>query len=1123
MKSSSTPTRAAGKPDPNDPAVIAWMTRHEADMAFRKRVQTIFEWVQPTDDMLILDVPCGRGFYLNMFRYVSDCRLVGAELDWDVLLKAQRNVGHLPNLALNHANIYALPYPDNTFDAVILSEILEHVDDDVAALTEVYRVLRPGGVAAITVPNADYPFLWDPINKTLEMLTGRHIQHGPFAGIWANHVRLYWRDDLRKAALGAGFLVEEERSFTHHSLPFIHNLVYGFGKPVLESGLLGKAGKAADRTAFEQEPGRFNPIAMGIRVLNWFDRRNRINEPPNVSTVNLALKARKPGAPAASHQADAAVRGNASGSKAAGAELAPFSEFEDQPLSAALGQLVRHPARTGRALAAVLRGQGEKSVTAPDHARIGSADAAHPDVAFEPPISRLRQRVTILQLAAFLMALLGAWLMASIGNETTGGLLIGMPLLIGGAALWFGAEITRERREAEAPRFFRPLPDLEGWAAPAAPGLDVGSLIMRGALLGLAALFAWIGVQGSRNNQFTVPGLFGWAISVLLAIWSVAPAGWSPLAALEAGWSWLRQWRPRWTWSLALLLIIMLVALLLRLQALPLAPRELTSDHVEFLQDTFRLQQGNMSVFFAGNGGREALQFYALALFSGLPGQTLSFDSLKLLNVLEGVLTLPALYWMARVVVGQQRPLLGTVAGLCVAALVAVSYWHITLSRLGERIILTPLVISLFILTFTRALRGNRRWDFILAGVVLGVGLYTYQAVRLVPVVVLVGAALAFVFHLRQRPGLRRLVVNTVILAFVSFMIFLPLFAYSLEFPEDFWRRTSGRLLGDDILQTTDESGNLIARNATLGERLEAFAGNVPQLTTNFGNALLMYQWKGDVAWFQSASLKPAFDPLSGALLAVGLGAWVYLMVKWRDPAVWLLPPAALILMFASAFSIAYPTENPSATRMSGTLPIVYLFAGLAMAVLFLGVARLSRGRAGWAAAALGAGALLFGSGAANLNTYWAHYAPLYANASEAHSAGGDTIRSFVEAGGSLGNTFAVGYPYWWDHRALGIEAGSFDYPNGVPQREMLPLWLENGLQRTDSYRLNPGQPLLFLLAPDDVESREWLQMLFPAGQATLVQTYQADEAFEMVLVPAPGEPALRAVIAQMRDALPEG
>src|SRR5690606_1048306 len=134
----------------------------------------------------------------------------------EVLEKARHNVGHLQGMMLNHANIYHLPYPDNTFDSAILSEVLEHLDDDSAGLREILRVLKPGGVVAITVPNADYPFLWDPINRTLEHLFGTHISEGTFAGIWANHVRLYTRDELYDAAASAGFIVEEERAFTHY-------------------------------------------------------------------------------------------------------------------------------------------------------------------------------------------------------------------------------------------------------------------------------------------------------------------------------------------------------------------------------------------------------------------------------------------------------------------------------------------------------------------------------------------------------------------------------------------------------------------------------------------------------------------------------------------------------------------------------------------------------------------------------------------------------------------------------------------------------------------------------------------------------------------------------------------
>ena len=279
-----------------DERTIDHMTRNEADMAFKKRVKTIFEWIAPRDDSLILDMPCGRGFYLNMFRYASGCKLVGADLDWPVINKAQRNIGHMPRIMLNNANIYALPYPDNTFDGVILSEVLEHVEHDVDALREAYRVLKPGGVVAITVPNANYPFWWDPINKTLETLFKTHIQHGMFAGIWANHVRLYTMVQLRASVAAAQFVVEEERSFTHYSFPFIHNLVYGIGMPLLERGMLPESmANAADRTTFDKNDGSlFNPINIGLRLFNYFDRPNLMNEPAGRSTVNLCVKGRKP-------------------------------------------------------------------------------------------------------------------------------------------------------------------------------------------------------------------------------------------------------------------------------------------------------------------------------------------------------------------------------------------------------------------------------------------------------------------------------------------------------------------------------------------------------------------------------------------------------------------------------------------------------------------------------------------------------------------------------------------------------------------------------------------------------------------------------------------------------------
>ncbi len=278
-----------------DEAALERMTRNEADMAYRRRVRTVFEWLEPQDGDRILDGGCGRGFYLNFIRRACDAHLVGVDIT-HAYLRVARHVLAEKRIALINASLHALPFPDDTFDKIILSEILEHLADDVAGLREVARVLRPGGLIAITTPNANYPFWWDPINKTLETLFGTHIHRGLLAGIWAGHERLYTEGQLREAALGAGLEVLEERRFTHHCFPFIHNIVYGFGKTILEAGYLPKSMElAADRHNLSgKRGGPLNPVTIGLRLFEWFDRRNVMNEPPGRATVNLCILARKP-------------------------------------------------------------------------------------------------------------------------------------------------------------------------------------------------------------------------------------------------------------------------------------------------------------------------------------------------------------------------------------------------------------------------------------------------------------------------------------------------------------------------------------------------------------------------------------------------------------------------------------------------------------------------------------------------------------------------------------------------------------------------------------------------------------------------------------------------------------
>jgi SAM-dependent methyltransferase len=69
-----------------------------------------------------------------------------------------------------------LPFPDATFDRVICSEVLEHVPDDRRAMTEIRRILRPGGTAAVTVPRFGPELVCWALSDEYHLVEGGHVR-----------------------------------------------------------------------------------------------------------------------------------------------------------------------------------------------------------------------------------------------------------------------------------------------------------------------------------------------------------------------------------------------------------------------------------------------------------------------------------------------------------------------------------------------------------------------------------------------------------------------------------------------------------------------------------------------------------------------------------------------------------------------------------------------------------------------------------------------------------------------------------------------------------------------------------------------------------------------------------
>jgi SAM-dependent methyltransferase len=147
----------------------------------------------------LLDLGCGGG------RHAFAAARAGAEvvaLDADAhecrtvqaTLAAMLDAGELEpssRSAVLRGDALRLPFVQACFDAVVASEILEHVQDDRGAITELARVLRPGGTLAVTVPR-----FWPELVNWLLSRQYHEVEGG--------HIRIYRRSQLRRRVEQSG-------------------------------------------------------------------------------------------------------------------------------------------------------------------------------------------------------------------------------------------------------------------------------------------------------------------------------------------------------------------------------------------------------------------------------------------------------------------------------------------------------------------------------------------------------------------------------------------------------------------------------------------------------------------------------------------------------------------------------------------------------------------------------------------------------------------------------------------------------------------------------------------------------------------------------------------------------
>jgi len=134
----------------NEDHLIAGWSRQ----GLQRRLETylkIFKKLDLPKDALILDLGCGAGTYCRALNKLGYRNIIGLDYSFAVLKKAQRKINNIP---LINADVYNLPFKNQTFNHIICIGVFQALTNEKAALLEIKRVLKKGGILILGILNA---------------------------------------------------------------------------------------------------------------------------------------------------------------------------------------------------------------------------------------------------------------------------------------------------------------------------------------------------------------------------------------------------------------------------------------------------------------------------------------------------------------------------------------------------------------------------------------------------------------------------------------------------------------------------------------------------------------------------------------------------------------------------------------------------------------------------------------------------------------------------------------------------------------------------------------------------------------------------------------------------------
>jgi 4-amino-4-deoxy-L-arabinose transferase-like glycosyltransferase len=315
---------------------------------------------------------------------------------------------------------------------------------------------------------------------------------------------------------------------------------------------------------------------------------------------------------------------------------------------------------------------------------------------------------------------------------------------------------------------------------------------------------------------------------------------------------------------------VLLLAILFRFVSLGSLPPGLFLDEaVEGNQALNINSLWDLKLFYSEDNGREGMFVWLAAIPLHFAGNRPL--ALRSVSAIGGVSTVLGLYLFVQEIYGWQ---LASLASL----LLATSFWHTLFSRFGIRGVLAPCFAVWGMYAFYRALKHPYRYNYVVAGVLWGLGLYTYLPFRLMPVV-LIGMAVAY------RPSRENLIALTIAFLLVA----TPLIAYFCTYPGEFVHRA------------------------------DQISASPRQALANIARTALMFNYRGDAHARHNVSNTPELPPAIGIFFLIG----ILFAAARRDKIDWILFLWFAIALVPGILSI----DAPHSLRVILAAPVVYIFA----------------------------------------------------------------------------------------------------------------------------------------------------------------------------------------------------